>query len=187
MRNLSPFHLALAAASRVRLFTETCESPGKRLLNSQDAVWQEEGKELQKLLVKADGESLLLETNHDPSHIFANYLKAGTVIGAAKTHSDKRLIDAIGDCEQFAGGEADHGRLGRRLASDAARTRRVKVAGDHWVVAEKKGRQIFTRGVWAPAATIECIRADLDAERSTESFTKKKEADARRQEKAQAA
>jgi len=30
------------------------------------------------------------------------------------------------------------------------------------------------------------IRADLDAERSTESFTKKKEADARRREKAQA-
>jgi len=35
-------------------------------------------------------------------------------------------------------------------------------------------------------ATIERIRADLDAERSTESFAKKKEADARRREKAQA-
>src|SRR3984885_12898709 len=61
---------------------------------------------------------------------------------------------------------------------DAALTRRVKAAGDHWVVAEKKGRKVFSRGVWAPAATIERIRADLEAERSTDSFAKKKEADA---------
>lgn len=32
---------------------------------------------------------------------------------------------------------------------DAALTRRVKEAGDHWVVQEKKGRKIFSRGVWA--------------------------------------
>jgi hypothetical protein len=69
---------------------------------------------------------------------------------------------------------------------DAALTRRVKAAGDHWVVAEKKGRKVFSRGVWAPAATIERIRAELDAERATESFTKKKEADARRRDMAQA-
>ena len=54
------------------------------------------------------------------------------------------------------------------------------------MVQEKKGRKVFSRGVWASAATIERIRADLDAERSTESFTKKKEADARRRDKAQA-
>ena len=69
---------------------------------------------------------------------------------------------------------------------DAALTRRVKEAGDHWLVQEKKGRKVFSRGVWAPAATIERIRADLEAERSTDSFAKKKEADARRREKAQA-
>ena len=69
---------------------------------------------------------------------------------------------------------------------DAALTRRVKAAGDHWIVAEKKGRKVFSRGIWAPAATIQRIRAELDAERSTESFAKKKEADARRREKAQA-
>jgi hypothetical protein len=69
---------------------------------------------------------------------------------------------------------------------DAALTRRVKAAGDHWVVQEKKGRKIFSKGVWAPAATIDQIRADLDVERSTESFAKKKEADARRREKVQA-
>jgi len=69
---------------------------------------------------------------------------------------------------------------------DAALTRRVKAAGDHWIVQEMKGRKIFSKGVWAPAPTIERIRADLEAERSTESFVKKKEADARRRDKAQA-
>src|SRR6266516_1242379 len=69
---------------------------------------------------------------------------------------------------------------------DAALTRRVKAAGDHWVVQEKKGRKIFSRGVWASAATIERIRAELEAERSTESHAKRKEADARRRDKAQA-
>ncbi len=69
---------------------------------------------------------------------------------------------------------------------DAALTRRVKAAGDHWIVQEKKGRKVFSRGVWAPAATIERIRADLEAERSTASHARRKEADARRREQAQA-
>jgi hypothetical protein len=69
---------------------------------------------------------------------------------------------------------------------DAALTRRVKAAGDHWIVAEKKGRKVFSWGIWAPAAIIERIRADLEAERSTEGHAKRKEADARRREKAQA-
>jgi hypothetical protein len=72
------------------------------------------------------------------------------------------------------------------LPGDAALTRRVKAAGDHWIVQEKKGRKVFSRGVWAPAATIERIRAGLEAERSTEGYAKKKEADARRREQAQA-
>src|SRR5271163_3208837 len=69
---------------------------------------------------------------------------------------------------------------------DPGLTRRVKSAGDHWVVAEKKGRKVFSRGIWASAATIERIRADLEAERSTEGFAKRKEADARRRDKAEA-
>jgi hypothetical protein len=68
---------------------------------------------------------------------------------------------------------------------DAALTRRVKAAGDHWVVAEKKGRKVFSKGVWASAATIERIRTDLETERATEGFAKRKEADARRREHAQ--
>lgn len=69
---------------------------------------------------------------------------------------------------------------------DAALTRRVKAAGDHWVVQEKKGRKVFSRGVWAPAVTIDRIRAELEAERSTESYAKRKVAAARRRENAQA-
>jgi hypothetical protein len=69
---------------------------------------------------------------------------------------------------------------------DAALTRRVKAAGDHWLVQEKKGRKVLSRGVWAPAGTIDRIRAELEAERSTEGYAKRKEADARRRDKAQA-
>jgi Uncharacterized conserved protein (DUF2293) len=69
---------------------------------------------------------------------------------------------------------------------DAALTRRVKAAGDHWVVQEKRGRKVFSRGLWAPAATIERIRAELEAERSTEGYARRKDADARRRSKAQA-
>src|SRR5208337_3156963 len=58
-------------------------------------------------------------------------------------------------------------------------------AHSHWIVQEKKGRKIFSRGVWAPAATIDKIRADLEAERSTEGYAKRKDADARRRNKAQ--
>lgn len=69
---------------------------------------------------------------------------------------------------------------------DPALTRRIKAAGDHWIVQQKRGRKVFSRGIWAAAATIERIRGDLEAERSTEGFAKKKEADARRREKTQA-
>jgi hypothetical protein len=69
---------------------------------------------------------------------------------------------------------------------DAALTRRVKAAGAHWAVQERKGRKVFSRGVWAPAATIDRIRAELAAERSAEGYAKRKEADARRRDQAQA-
>ncbi len=69
---------------------------------------------------------------------------------------------------------------------DAGLTRRVKAAGDHWVVQEKVGRKLFSRGIWAPSVTIDRIRAALEAERSTDGYVKKREAAARRREKAQA-
>jgi hypothetical protein len=69
---------------------------------------------------------------------------------------------------------------------DAALTRRVKAAGDHWIVQEKRGRKIFSRGVWAPAATIEQIRTELEAERSTAGYARRKAAGKRRRDHAQA-
>jgi hypothetical protein len=69
---------------------------------------------------------------------------------------------------------------------DAGLTRRVKAAGEHWVVQEKKGRKTFSRGVWTAAANVERIRAELKAERATDGYVRRKESDARRRENAQA-
>jgi hypothetical protein len=69
---------------------------------------------------------------------------------------------------------------------DAALTRRVKSAGDHWLVQEKKGRRTFSKGVWALADTIDRIRHELEVERSTDAYAKRKATDARRRENAQA-
>jgi hypothetical protein len=63
----------------------------------------------------------------------------------------------------------------------------VKAAGEHWVVQEKRGRKVFSRGVWASAATIDRVRAELEVERATEGHAKRKEAAARRRDQAQAA
>ena len=68
---------------------------------------------------------------------------------------------------------------------DAGLTRRVKAAGEHWVVQEKVGRRMFSRGVWAPAGTVNRIRKELDAERATDAYAKKQESAAKRREKVQ--
>jgi hypothetical protein len=70
---------------------------------------------------------------------------------------------------------------------DAGLTRRVKAAGPSWQVVEKKGRKTFSRGLWAPRANIDAARAALDAERSTESYAKKRAADVARRERSHAA
>jgi hypothetical protein len=68
---------------------------------------------------------------------------------------------------------------------DAGLTRRVKAAGDHYVVQEKVGRRMFSRGVWAPAVTVDRIRKELDVERATDAYAKKQESAAKRREKVQ--
>jgi hypothetical protein len=73
------------------------------------------------------------------------------------------------------------------LPGDAALTRRVKAAGPTWTVQEKKGRKIFSRGIWAPTDRIEAIRAELEMERATESYAKRRAADGVRREKKQTA
>jgi hypothetical protein len=68
---------------------------------------------------------------------------------------------------------------------DAGLTRRVKAAGPTWTVQVKKGRKTFSQGVWAPASTIATKRSELDAERATESYAKKRASDSVRREKKQ--
>lgn len=65
---------------------------------------------------------------------------------------------------------------------DAALTRRVKAAGEHWLIQEKVGRRVFSRGLWAPQETIRRIENELIAERSTERYAKRREADSKRRE-----
>ena len=69
---------------------------------------------------------------------------------------------------------------------DAALTRRVKAAGPTWTVQEKKGRRVFSHGVWAPADLIALLRAELEIERLTPAYARKRESDALRREKKQA-
>ena len=65
---------------------------------------------------------------------------------------------------------------------DAGLTRRVKAAGPSWTVQEKKGRKLFSRGVWAPTVRIETIRAELAIERSTDAYAKRMASSALRRE-----
>ena len=65
-------------------------------------------------------------------------------------------------------------------SGDAALTRRLKAAGDQWMVAEKRDRKLFSRDMRVPAKTNERIQADLQSPRSTESFAKRQEGDVKR-------
>jgi hypothetical protein len=68
---------------------------------------------------------------------------------------------------------------------DAGLTRRVKAAGPTWTVQVMKGRKRFSQGVWAPAENIVAARASVEADRSTESYAKRRLADADRRERKQ--
>lgn len=72
------------------------------------------------------------------------------------------------------------------LPGDAALTRRVKAGGPTWTVQEKKGRRTFSRGVWACQKRIAKIRSELEAERSTDAYAKRRKSDADRRQKKQA-
>ncbi|MBC2601831.1 DUF2293 domain-containing protein [Puniceicoccus vermicola] len=58
---------------------------------------------------------------------------------------------------------------------DAALSRRIKADGPHWIVKEKKGRKVFSRGIWAPAKRIEALRLALETERADPAYTRKLE------------
>ncbi len=67
---------------------------------------------------------------------------------------------------------------------DAAVTRRVKQAGPSWAVLEKKGRKLFSKGLWAPRENVEAVQRSIESERSTEAYAKKRTSDVARRERA---
>ena len=68
---------------------------------------------------------------------------------------------------------------------DAGLTRRVKAAGPTWTVKERRGRRVFSKGVWADAVQIANAKTTLDAERSTDAYIRKRKSDATRRDKKQ--
>jgi hypothetical protein len=59
------------------------------------------------------------------------------------------------------------------MPGDAALSRRIKQDGPTWTMIEVKGRKRFSRGIWAPAARIEALKAELLIERRDPSYQRK--------------
>lgn len=70
---------------------------------------------------------------------------------------------------------------------DPALTRRIKAAGPTWTVQERKGRKLFSRGIWTLGTTVEAIRKDLASERADPTYAKKLAAARVRRDQDQAA
>jgi len=68
---------------------------------------------------------------------------------------------------------------------DAALSRRIKQAGPTWTMIEQKGRKRFSHGIWAPAASIEVLRAELVIERQAPAYRKKLDSGRQRRAAAQ--
>ena len=76
----------------------------EKKLDPLDDVQAQEALDLRKLLVKQDAASLiLLQTNHDTSQYFANYLRHGVCppVSDAQTLADRKLLSAIHECNTF--------------------------------------------------------------------------------------
>ncbi|MBL7166916.1 MAG: DUF262 domain-containing protein [Dehalococcoidales bacterium] len=75
-----------------------------KAIDRSDPVGGGIGKELDDTLVKDDKATLLLlQTNHDISHYFADYLRTGNHSSSesAETLADRELLSAIEGCERF--------------------------------------------------------------------------------------
>lgn len=69
---------------------------------------------------------------------------------------------------------------------DAALSRRIKKDCSTWTVKEKKGRKVFSHGIWAPAERIAFIRSELESERADPAYQKKLDAGRKRRTEQQA-
>jgi hypothetical protein len=63
---------------------------------------------------------------------------------------------------------------------DAAVTRRVKAGGPYWAVEEKRGRKVFSKGVWAPADRVERAKQSVAREKASPEYARRLEAGRRR-------
>lgn len=68
---------------------------------------------------------------------------------------------------------------------DAMLTRRIKEAGPTWTVREKKGNKLFSRGVWAPQATVAKLQAQVQAAKATPEYAARLASDAQRRQREQ--
>lgn len=75
----------------------------EKALDTQDAMQSRVRRETSELLVKHDDHSLvLLQTNHDSSSVFTDYIRKGEINQAeAKTAADLNVVDAARECEAF--------------------------------------------------------------------------------------
>lgn len=91
----------------------------EKALSSDDTATLKAKGALSDLLVKADEHSLvLLQTNHDSSHVFTDYIRHGTISEMlVVTAADKNVIDAIGECERFVSTWSANGLLVDLLAT----------------------------------------------------------------------
>jgi hypothetical protein len=78
-------------------------------LSTNDKAENKAIEEIDELLLKAGTDAnaaalLLLQTNHDTTHYFSNYVRKGTIADpdVAKTIADQELLSAIAECLEFA-------------------------------------------------------------------------------------
>ena len=78
----------------------------KLALDQEDSEQERVHTEISELLVKVGSDSLLLlQTNHDSSHYFSDFLREGKAEppDKGKTLADRELLAAIHNCKEFVG------------------------------------------------------------------------------------
>lgn len=70
---------------------------------------------------------------------------------------------------------------------DPGLTRRLKAAGPTWTVQEKRGRKLFSRGIWTAPEAVRRIAAELADERADPAYARKLAAAGARREREQEA
>lgn len=75
----------------------------EKSLDKEDMKEEKVRREIAELLVKDDDHSLvLLQTNHDSSSVFTDYIRKGEINASeAKTAADQNVVDAARECEAF--------------------------------------------------------------------------------------